>query len=62
MSQVIACPLCQEDVPVKDLAHHQKEESSEIVTVTINLIKRSNPTWIEADGACAKCWSHYRNL
>ena len=29
---------------------------------TVDLIKRSNPAWIEKDGTCKKCWAYYRNL
>ena len=47
------CTLCDDGTPALD----QKIED-----VVMDLIKRSNPDWVESDGACTKCDSYYRKL
>jgi len=47
------CKLCDEDVPSLD---------EKIEDLVLDMIKRSNPDWVEADGACEKCISYYEKL
>lgn len=47
------CPLCDEDTPTLE---------KQIESVVIDMIRRNNPQWVEADGACRKCVVYYRSL
>jgi len=62
MSRKIKCQLCGHDIPEEYLSDHHKTETKETIQYTVDLIKRSNPDWIETDGTCKKCWAYYRSL
>ena len=47
------CVLCNENF---DTLEEQIEAS------VIEMIKKNNPEWVEADGSCKKCATHYQNL
>ena len=47
------CKLCDDST---DTLVKQIEAS------VIDMIRKHNPDWIEADGSCRKCLVHYRNL
>jgi len=47
------CKLC--DKPAEILI-------SQIEASVLEMIKKNNPEWVEEDGSCEKCISHYKNL
>ena len=47
------CVLCKKDV----MAIYRELEKS-----VIEMIKRENVEWVEADGACPKCIEYYKGL
>jgi hypothetical protein len=55
------CPLCRES-PAADVATHLNGEDEGIAEPTFAIIKVLHPGWFEGHGACAACWSFYRNL
>ena len=57
----VTCPLCHES-PVADVAAHLDVEIEGIAEPTFAMIKVLHPGWFEDHGACAVCWSFYRNL
>jgi hypothetical protein len=55
------CSLCHES-PAADVATHLDGEDEAIGEPTFAMIKVLHPDWLEDRGACAACWSFYRNL
>jgi hypothetical protein len=55
------CPLCRES-PAADVATHLNGEDEDIAEPTFAMIKVLHSGWCEDHGACAACWSFYRNL
>ena len=53
---------CGDELPEEELTSHAQSENSEIIEYTIKMIRASNPDWVEENGACQKCWDHYKNL
>ena len=47
------CPLCNKPT---DSLHHEVEQ------MVLNTIRTHNASWVAADGSCAACIEHYRNL
>jgi len=47
------CALCNKTV---DSLEHEIEQ------LLIEMIKKKNADWVEADGACAKCIDYYKAL
>ena len=50
---MITCKLCDENGECLD---------QEIEDIVIEMIKKENPQWVESDGACTRCISHYSGL
>jgi hypothetical protein len=55
------CPLCHGS-PAADVATSLNAEDEGIAEPTFAMIKVLHPGWCEDHGACAACWSFYRNL
>ncbi len=34
----------------------------ELETMVIDMIRKENPEWVEADGVCKRCIEHYKGL
>jgi hypothetical protein len=47
------CVLCKKEADGLD---------HEIEHLVIEMIKKSNPEWIEKDGACQECLDYYKNF
>ena len=47
------CKLCNKDVD---------NLNDEIEHAVMELIKKENPEWVEADGACNECLNYYSDL
>jgi CheY-like chemotaxis protein len=58
----LACPLCHEPFPLAELPGHIHCEGTSIRDYTIEMIKKLNPKWVEADGSCERCWKFYADL
>jgi hypothetical protein len=58
---IATCPLCHES-PAADVATHLDGEDDAIGEPTFAMIKVLHSGWLEEHGACAACWSFYRNL
>jgi hypothetical protein len=61
MNANATCPLCRES-PAADVAAQLDGEDEGIVEPTFAMIKVLHSGWFEDHGACAACWSFYRNL
>jgi hypothetical protein len=61
MNATATCPLCRES-PAADVATHLDGEDEGIAEPTFAMIKVLHSGWFEDHGACAACWSFYRNL
>ena len=61
MNATAPCPLCRES-PAADAAAHRDDEDEGIAEPTFAMIRTLHPGWFEDHGACAACWSFYRNL
>jgi hypothetical protein len=61
MNATATCPLCRES-PAADVATHLDGEDEGVAEPTFAMIKVLHSGWSEDDGACAACWSFYRNL
>jgi hypothetical protein len=61
MNATATCPLCRES-PAADVAAHLDGGDDGFAEPTFAMIKVLHPGWFEDDGACAACWSFYRNL
>jgi len=47
------CQLCNEETIATE---------KQIEAVILDMIRKNNPQWVEADGACEKCITYYKNL
>jgi hypothetical protein len=61
MNATVTCPLCRES-PAADVATHLNGEDEAVAEPTFAMIKVLHSGWFEDHGACAACWSFYRNL
>lgn len=48
------CPICGEET--KSVVHEVAERW------LLQRIRKEHPGWVEADGACPKCWAYYQGL
>ncbi|MDW7709233.1 MAG: hypothetical protein SCH98_02070 [Deferrisomatales bacterium] len=48
------CPICREET--ESLVHEVAERW------LLQRIRDGHPGWVEADGACHRCWEHYQAL
>lgn len=55
MHDRVRCPICRRLISEDRLESHMRIEQT-----LIESIKRENPDWVEADGACPQCVNHYR--
>jgi hypothetical protein len=55
MQEKVRCPLCRRLVSADRLESHIRIEQA-----LIENIRKAHPDWVESDGACPECVSHYR--
>jgi hypothetical protein len=51
----VRCPICRRLISEDRLEFHLRIEQTLIET-----IKKEHPDWVESDGACPECVTHYR--
>lgn len=55
MQSKVRCPICRRLISEERLDSHVRIEQTLIET-----IKKEHPDWVESNGACSQCVTHYR--
>src|SRR4051794_13107710 len=55
------CPLCHGS-PAADVGTHLTGDHEGVAEPTFAMIRVLHSDWLQDHGACAACWSFYRNL